>query len=188
MNHILPMPETEQRKLKKIALPQTYPAGTRLLSPGELCTKMRFIISGMGRAYFIDPEGKEFTWSFHYANPQLVEKNLFIVDYHSFLTQSPSQLYIEAIDELKVLEIEKSAIDELYAASQYWNQLGRIITENVYLYTHNRTLSLLTQSAKERYEKMRKDDPLLISMIPQYLLASYLGVTPESLSRLKKSS
>ncbi|MES0490234.1 MAG: cyclic nucleotide-binding domain-containing protein [Leptospirales bacterium] len=167
---------------------KSYSMKKLLLLQGEVCQQMRFVISGIARTYFIDPDGKEFTWSIHYSNPQLLEKNLFLLDYHSFLTQTPSKLYIEAITDIKVLEMDNNFILSLYEKSKYWNQVGRIITENVYLYTHNRTFSLLTLSAKERYKTLCKEEPLLMSIIPQHYLATYLGITPESLSRLKKSS
>jgi CRP-like cAMP-binding protein len=108
------------------------------------------------------------------------------VDYASFLHNEPSSLYFETLSDIETLVLKKIDLEHLYETSHYWANFGRLISEKVYYFTHHRSLSQLTLPAKERYHRFIKENPALLSKIPQHHIAAYLGITPQSLSRLKK--
>lgn len=112
--------------------------------------------------------------------------NVFVVDLSSLLTQAPSYRKYEVLIDSELLVFSRKAIYKLYDQSKKWERIGRIMVELAHLDLETYDYSLLTQSTKERYLYLTKSMPGLVSEIPQYHIASFLGVTPESLSRIKK--
>ena len=164
---------------------KSFESGSYIYMPGDICEKMIFLNSGVIRSFFIDDDGKEFTWSFHFSLPQRKAKNTFIIDYASYLHNEPTKFHFEVLSRTSAVLIDKTTIEMLYAKSKYWEHIGRIIAEEVYYTTHNRTLSLLTQPASQRYLELMLQYPELTDLVPQQYIASYLGITPQSLSRIK---
>ncbi|MDH5654679.1 MAG: Crp/Fnr family transcriptional regulator [Spirochaetia bacterium] len=158
-----------------------------IYTPEDIFDKMFFLNKGIVRAYFIDPEGKEFTWSIHYNEPDAMVVNRFIVDYASFIKKEPSSFFFEAVTDSEAIVITDQLLKDLYSKSILWQQVGRVLSEEAYYLTHHRALSLLTKSAGERYQELIQKFPRLFEILPQQYLASYLGITPQSLSRLKKN-
>lgn len=89
---------------------------------------------------------------------------------------------------MEVVCIAKEEVDRLYAQSATWATIGRLIAESAYHHTHHRALSLLTQTAAERYRQLVEEHPGLLEIAPQHYVASYLGVTPQSLSRIRRQT
>jgi len=185
LNSVFNLQEGDWLLFKKELSIAKYHEKELIYTPGDTCDKLLFISSGVIRSYLIDKNGKDFTWSIHYNNPMLKVINLFAVDYASFVNNEPTELFFECILDAEVIVVPRDSLHKLYERNSFWQKVGRILSEQAYYYTHKRTLSLLTKSAKERYIQLCDQNPLLLSILPQYHLASYLGVTPQSLSRLK---
>ena len=146
------------------------------------------IKSGVARSYIIKEDGKDFTWHFHFSNEHTTNlKNIFIVDYASFTHQEPSKMNFEALEDCEVLIIEYDSLEKLYNAEMKWQYLGRMIAQDAYYLTHHRTISLLTLSAKERLDSLIEEYPNIFGLVPHYHIASFLGIAPQHLSRLRNS-
>ncbi|MFY0675301.1 MAG: Crp/Fnr family transcriptional regulator [Bacteroidia bacterium] len=139
-----------------------------------------FIEKGMIRVKINDLEGKEHTT--HFAI-----ENQFIADYNAFLTQEKSRYQLEAMEITKVIVIPRKAIEWGYKNMCEGEKLGRLIAEYYFTYLDSRIQRLYTLSPIERYNLMSTTFPNIHKRVPQHMIASYLGITPIHLSRIKKS-
>lgn len=139
-----------------------------------------FIESGVVRLYIPkeDPE-KEITFGFSF-------KDQFISAYDSFLTQTPSAYQLQALTETSLLSITYDDLQEVYNKTQIGNLIGRLTAERLFLLKSKREQNLLNLSAEERYMKLFKERPELLKVIPLKYISSYIGVTPQALSRIRK--
>lgn len=186
IDHVSPISDEEWALCRDRFTISQHPANTTLYHPGDRFEAMSFLLAGMARAYFIDASGREFNWSFHFSDPQAKAKHLFLVDYASFIKGEPSQFYFETLSDVSLLSISRQDLLKLYEQSHYWANVGRLISEQVYYFTHQRTFALLTMSAKERYQHFVNENGAMVEKLSQQNMAAYLGITPQSLSRLKK--
>ena len=152
--------------------------GEWLLKKGDVCQHVSFINYGCFRIYNI-VKGEELTTDFSF------EGN-YITDYSSFLTQKPSAAYIIAQEDAEVMELHYNDMQVLYEKIPSWQKYGRLITEFIYTKVVERAQSLLFDSPEELYIRLMKERPKVIENIPQRYIASYLGIQPESLSRIRK--
>lgn len=148
-----------------------------LSRPGKTVRHIYFLDAGLLRAYRIH-EGIEFT---HY----FINDRWFFTDYTSYLNGSPGMLYLQALSACRCYRFTKTSFDELLRAHPVFERLGRIIAEQAYLRTAERTVEFQTSSLQERYHRLVKRNPELFREVPQKYIASYLGVTEQSLSRIK---
>lgn len=110
----------------------------------------------------------------------------YVSAYYSFLTRRPSLMAIQALSPVGVLSISKTDLDRLCDTYKNAERIGRLNAERIYRRKEEREISLLTMSATERYQELLKRNPSLIQQIPLKYIASYLGIQPESLSRIRK--
>lgn len=146
---------------------------------GKVCDSIGFVLQGAFRTYYIDPGGEQITTHLHLENS-------FIVVYESFITSGPSIFYIEALENARILYYKKDIVQELFRMSHNWEKFGRIIAETVFIISQRRFQSLLLKTAEERYLELLREFPEIFQRVPQYLIASYLGIQPQSLSRIRK--
>ncbi|WP_235124890.1 Crp/Fnr family transcriptional regulator [Dyadobacter sp. CY347] len=165
--------------LQAAAIPVQVRKKENLLTQGELCNNIYFVSSGFFRMFYVDLEGNE-------INNRFTEANNFMVDFQSFLTQKPSRYYWQAMQDSQVLAFPFPEVQRLYASSAAWQKLGRLITERVYLELNERVEMLQFMSPEQRYQYLMDTRPELFNQISQFHMASYLGIKPESLSRLRK--
>ncbi len=116
----------------------------------------------------------------------LCYENEFFGDYMSFLTQKPTELFTQAIESTEILSISYSELNKLYKKSTIGVNIGRIASESLFIHKQTQQIDLLTLTAEERYLKLLKRQPKIIQRTPQKYVASYLGITPESFSRIRK--
>jgi len=164
----------------------SYKKGEFILTPDETCDHMQFLVEGVARSYFIDENGREFNWSFHFNENNAKSINVFVVDYASFISGSKSRLHLECLSKVTTVSISRQSLNRLYSQSHFWSEIGRRLAEFAYLIASNRSLNQLTLEAKDRYVQFVKTYPYLIDRLTQEQIASFLGITPQSLSRLKK--
>jgi len=139
-----------------------------------------FIESGVVRLFIPkeNPE-KEITFGFSF-------KDQFISAYDSFLTQKPSAYQLQALTETTILSITYADLQEVYNTTQIGNLIGRLTAERLFLLKSKREQNLLNLTAEERYMKLFKERPDLIKVIPLKYISSYIGVTAQALSRIRK--
>jgi CRP-like cAMP-binding protein len=150
------------------------------LKIGERCNQAAFINSGMLRIFYPNDKGEETTC--YFALP-----HEFVTSLSSFITQNPSTENIQAILPTELYVISKQNLEMLYKQIPATQEFGRKATENVALLMEKRMSLFLNSSAAERYQFLLKNNPVLIQTVPLQYLASYLGVTPQHLSRLRKN-
>lgn len=149
-----------------------------LLSEGEICRHYSFIVSGCLRMYAIDDKGYE-------HNIQFGAENDWITDFASFHTRKPSMLYIQAIEDTIVLQIEQQDLYHLYLNIPKLDRIFKVIIENKFVELQNRLLQSLSATAETRYLSFLETYPTLSTRLPNTQIASYLGITPEFLSKIR---
>jgi CRP-like cAMP-binding protein len=163
----------------------TFPQKHIILSEGGTCNKVYFILSGTARSYYTDFSGMTVTWSFHFNNDLSLIRNVFVTDYRAFLTNKPSSISIETLSEVNALVFTREAVEYLMEKSLKYEVWMRKLNEKAYISMYDRAFSLLTMSATERYHKLLNEEPHLMQMFSNYYIASYLGIAPQSLSRIR---
>lgn len=160
--------------------------GQIILPQGYVCSHLYFINTGLARGYVINDDGKDYTWSIYYNDSTSHMSNLFVIDYNSFLLQKESSIYIEALEECEIISIAYKDVQFMYKHFKTGERLGRLMTEEAYKYLHTLIINRQTKTAKERFEYFMNTTPHLLYKVPQYHIATFLGITPQHLSRLKK--
>jgi len=150
-----------------------------LLNEGDVCKNLGFVNSGCLREYTIDNKGAE-----HII--QFAIEDWWVSDLNSFLAGSPSTYNIDALEDSEVLLLEKSARDKLLDSCPKMERFFRLLMEANHVAAQRRVSDSLSASAEERYLKFIKTYPKLFEQVPQNQIASYLGITPQSLSRIRK--
>ncbi|WP_299051774.1 Crp/Fnr family transcriptional regulator [uncultured Polaribacter sp.] len=116
----------------------------------------------------------------------LCYENEFFGDYMSFLTQESTELFTQAIEPTEILSISYSDLNELYKNSTIGVNIGRIASESLFIHKQTQQIDLLMLTAEKRYLKLLERQPKIVQRTPQKHIASYLGITPESFSRIRK--
>jgi CRP-like cAMP-binding protein len=166
----------------------TFDKGERLLKIGSICQYVYFIVEGECISYLTDFNGKTTTWFFHFNRPESTVKNIFAVDYKSFLLRQPATLSIETLSTVSAIRFSAEAVNKLILQSPAIERWLRLVNDRAFIHIYDRIYTLLTLPAAGRYHKLLKDEPFLLNMFSNYLIASYLHVAPPSLSRIKKKN
>lgn len=156
---------------------QELPKDTVLLAVGEVSRYLHFLVEGTARAVYYQA-GKEITSWFGFEGD-------FVCSFYSFVSRKPSLESIVATGNCKLISISYQSFQGLYEKDYLWNKLGRLIIEHYYVEYRERILSLQSMSAAERYDELLKKRPDILRKVKLGHLASYLGVTQETLSRLR---
>lgn len=156
-----------------------FPKKTSISNIGQVEDHISFIEKGIVRVFLPKEDEEEITFGFSFENE-------FISAYDSFLTQSSSKYQLETLVETSLLSISYSDLQEVYQQTKIGNLIGRLVAERLFILKSNRALSLLNDSAEQRYLNLFTERPNLIKEIPLKYIASYIGVTPQSLSRIRK--
>ncbi len=175
-----PPPAEHWQALKARLRLQRITKGQWVNQAGDRPTELQFVCAGLLRMYYLRPDGREFNKSF-LADPS------FAADMVSLLEGSPSRMYIQCLEDSYLLSWNYQNLTELYQADAYFQKLGRLMAEHLYVKKIKREAALLMDSAGQRYEDFLQEYGSLENRLPDYHIASYLGITPEALSRLKKA-
>lgn len=161
-------------KLRK----ESIPKNTCLLHIGEIEKYLSFVQEGIVRMY-IPQDENDLTFGF-------VFENEFVTAYDSLISQRPSQYQVETLTDSILWKISFDDLQEVYAQTKSGNIIGRRMAETRYLIKSKRELDLLSKSAEQRYIELFTSRPELFKLIPLKYIASYIGVTPQGLSRIRK--
>ena len=150
-----------------------------LLFAGDVSNHMRFIAKGSLRAYHMDEEAKEHIVQFGI-------EGWWVNDLYSYLTQTPATQFVQALEETTVLQIHRDTLNELYDKVPAIERFYRTKFEKAYVALQDRTINSMSKPAEQRYLEFRSKYRSIEQRVPQYMVASYLGITPEFLSALRK--
>ncbi len=151
-----------------------------ILQEGQVCKTINYVESGALRAFYLDKEGKESTIMFAVAD-------WWVTDMYCFINQLPAMLNIEAIDDSNILQLKKEDLDKLYIEVPRFERFFRIIMQNAYIREQLRVMQNLSMTAEERYNNFMSKYPHIAQQVTQKQIASYLGISPEFLSVIRKA-
>ena len=149
-----------------------------IVQPDLVCKYRSYIYRGAMRAYLVDNDGREHTIA-------LGIDDWWIADYSSYIFQQPATLFVEAVEATTLVQIDYDAEQLLLETVPKFERFFRIVTQRGYAALQERLLSNISKSAEERYEDFLRKQPTLAAKVPQYALASYLGMSTEYLSKLR---
>jgi CRP-like cAMP-binding protein len=178
--NIIPLKASEKNELRERMRARRIRRRQFILQEGDVCKHYTFIASGCFRMYAVDRKGTEY-------NIQFAAENDWITDIGSFFSEKPSHLFIEAIEPSHILQIEHKDLIHLYTHHHKFDRNFRVIIENKFVELQNRVLQNISSTAEERYTAFMEQYPHLYNRLPSTQIASYLGVTPEFLSKIRKS-
>lgn len=173
--------DIELAAIMEMAKNATFSQGDFFSTPDNTCKQIAVLQSGIGRVYHLH-DGKEITDYFNTTT-----RNQLVSSFVSFLKRKPSREYVQFLTDSEVLVINYDQLQELYDRFPSFERLGRLMAERNYLLALERIESLQYHNATQRYESFLNLYPGLMNQIPHHYVASYLGVTPESLSRIRKN-
>lgn len=155
-----------------------YSKGDKFIECGKVCDKVGYVEKGLLKCVLIG-ENKEVIDDF-------VFENQFISNYYSFLTNKESSKEIICLEESVIRVISREKIQELSSEYRFIEQIAKKVTENLFILTHQKLEALRLQNAEERYLNLLSSNSKVLERVPQYDIASYLNVSPETVSRIRK--
>jgi CRP/FNR family transcriptional regulator, anaerobic regulatory protein len=170
--------DTDWEMASHIFFKENIVKGKHYLREKEYCTKLSFVVHGLFRVYTKMNHAEK--------TVQFFAENDFMTDYFGFLTHTPSIRNIQALEDATILSIQKDQLINLYCNSKKWERLGRILAESAYLNAVIKNDRLLQDNYNKRVKSFIHEKPEIIQRVPQYMIASYLNMTPETFSRVKK--
>ena len=178
IDNIYPMNSAEWDFFSSKLFRETVNKNSTLIKVGVIEDYLSFIAEGIVRI-FIPQEDSDLTFGF-------VFENEFVTAYDSFITQTPSHYQIETLTNTTLWRISFEDLQAVYKKNKSGNLIGRKMAENMFLIKSKREISLLNKSAEQRYLDLFLERPKLLKHIPLKYIASYIGVTPQALSRIRK--
>ncbi|OMP76751.1 Crp/Fnr family transcriptional regulator [[Flexibacter] sp. ATCC 35208] len=176
--HIV-LTKEEQDYFISLLVYKEIPKKTTVLAEGQSCNQLSYIHSGALRSYCLDEKGKESTIMFAMTD-------WWLTDMYCFLNEKPAITFIETIEESSVFNLSKVNFDHLLTAIPKFERFFRILMQNAYTREQLRSIENLTLNAEERYARFINKYPHIASNVTQKQIASYLGITPEFLSLIRK--
>ena len=180
IDEIIQLTQEEKQKIMDSFQSENYEKGSFWIEAGQVCRDVSFVHEGSFRIYYYDENGNENTCFF-------AEQNSLISSYTSFLTETETIENIVALEDSLVSTISKSKLDALSDEIPKLHIWRRIVVENLFILMERRINSLQVLSAEDRYQQLLKESPNTILKIPLQYAASYLGISPQHLSRLRKN-
>lgn len=175
---IITLSPAEREIITALFKEKTYKKGDFFLQEGRICKQVGFVARGLFR-YYINHDGAEKTYAFSHENN-------YVCNYESFLPGKPSSKIIQALEDSDVLVISHADLQLLYANVREGERFGRIAIEAVFLQLLQDISSFYTETPELRYERFLKTHADLQQRVSQYHIASFVGVKPQSLSRIRK--
>jgi CRP-like cAMP-binding protein len=175
---LVPVSKEDKQIYQEYFSVKHYKKGEFFLQEGQVCKYMGVIESGLMR-YYINQDGKERIFSF-------INENKFISNYESFVTQSPSTRIIQALEDTTVHVATFDDFEYIYEHTKSGERIGRLVLGRVFIKLEKELTSFYTDTPEQRYQKFIEEYPDLQQRISQYHIASFVGVKPPSLSRIRK--
>jgi len=180
INSIIPITEEELNSCKDLFVLKKLRKRQFLLQEGNVCKYQAFVEKGMLRSYTVDEKGTEHILQF-------ASEGWWMADLSSYLTGEPSLFNIEAVEDAELLLLTKPSWEKLMAIIPKSEHYFRILIQNNLIATQKRLMQSLVETAEEKYKKFAQTYPECIQRLPQHMIASYLGLSRETLSRMRKN-
>jgi CRP/FNR family transcriptional regulator, anaerobic regulatory protein len=175
---LVPLNDSEEKAFLEILEVATFKKKDFLLQEGKVCNTITFINNGCLRVFY-NVDGIENTIQFFFADS-------WYTDYASFLTGQPTIENLQALEDCEVILIKKIDLYKLYDKMPVFDRVGRVFAENAFLSISQLNQMKTNEEPEERYRNLLQQRPELVQQIPQHYIASYLGIKPETLSRIRK--
>jgi CRP-like cAMP-binding protein len=170
--------EEEQFILSKINN-RKFQKSDFIVQNGDLCHFENFVLSGCVKTYFIDQDGQEII-------VMLAIENWWTSDLGSFISREPAKLNVQCVEKTELAQIHYNDLQELYQKVPNLERFFRLIIQQAFVASQNRIVRNYSEPAKERYLQFREEYAAIEQRVPQYMVASYLGITKEFLSKIRK--
>lgn len=170
--------EDDLSKVASLFSAQTLKKGTFYLKTGHLCDKLSFIKSGMMRIYVLDEEKEVTQW--------ISTPGYFVTDLASLVFRSPARWTIQALTDTEIYTIQQTDYARIGKIVPQWAELEKLFIAKCFIMLEDRIFSHLSMSAEERYEAFFQNNKELFNQVPLQYIASMLGMTPETFSRIRK--
>ncbi|MFZ1799957.1 MAG: Crp/Fnr family transcriptional regulator [Chitinophagaceae bacterium] len=159
--------------------PKSFDKKSIIAEEGKTCKYVYFILKGSAYSYYINENGEK-------TVIQFAIENYWITDQYSFFSQKPGIYFIETLEPMDVLVLNRENYDKLCCSSQLFEKFFRLLLQNAFIALQYRLAKTNSEEAESRYLEFSTLYPHFVQRIPQYLIASYLGIKPQSLSRIRK--
>ncbi|MDQ3292164.1 MAG: Crp/Fnr family transcriptional regulator [Bacteroidota bacterium] len=169
--------EEETTLLTKVRY-RKYLKGQFVVQSGDVCKYESFVLSGCLKTFYIDPEGQEHIVMF-------AVENWWTADLGSFITQTPADFNVQCLENTELVQFAHEDLEQLYRDIPKLERFFRIIIQKAFVASQKRVVNSFSLPAKERYLAFRKQYPQIDQRVPQYMIASYLGITKEFLSKIR---
>ncbi|GAA4459967.1 Crp/Fnr family transcriptional regulator [Nemorincola caseinilytica] len=177
LRSVIPVSARLEQELGRVTKRRSAGKGQYLLRVGERCNELCFVEKGLLRGYYMEGEREVTNW--------LALDGEFAASFYSFVARVPSVESIEALEPTEMLLLPYDELQRLYKDLPETERLGRVITENYYVKLEGRLLGLQFKTVRERYDQLLANNPMLVQRAPLGYIASYLGITQETLSRIR---
>jgi len=178
-NELVPLPKAEEDIISSWLMPKKLRKNQYLLQEGDVCKYIAFVEKGVLRAYTVSDNGAEHIFQF-------ALEGWLISDLYSFLTAEPAVYNIDALEDAELALITKPAQEELLKQVPKYETYTRLQLTGAYIAMQRRITSIISLSLEERYTYLTTLYPDILQRVPQHMIASYMGVTPETLSRVRR--
>ena len=178
LDHLNPLCNGLQKYILQNSYPCKLTKGKHLLKAGEICTHIYFVKSGLLRGFIKDEDKEVTTW--------ITAENDMVSGINSFFTQTEAEEYIQAIEDCELIAFSFADLEKMYVLFPSFNIIARKLYQKNYIDAENRALTARLKSAEKKYQHFLNTQPFLVNRVPVKLIASYLGVAKETLSRLRK--
>ncbi|AFY44283.1 Crp/Fnr family transcriptional regulator [Nostoc sp. PCC 7107] len=180
LQNLVDISADELAQLTHVFQPKTLKTGDFLIRAGEIPAEIGFVASGILRLYYVNSAGGEFTKSF-------CPENHFVTAYRALILKQPAQFFIEALEDSLLLVADYSQYVQLCTENSCLQTINHKLVEALFLKKEKREAELLLDDATTRYQNFLREYPDLEQRVKQYHIASYLGISPVSLSRIRKN-
>jgi len=171
--------QEEENYFQSLLIYREVPKKTLLLAEGHVCKQLSYVHSGTLRSYCLDKDGKESTIMFAIAD-------WWVTDMYCYLNEKTAMMFIELIGDSCIFQLSRENFDKLFTSITKFERFFRILMQNAYTREQLRIIENLTLTAEERYDRFINRYPQLLKQVTQKQIASYLGITPEFLSTIRK--
>ena len=178
INRYVSLTEEEEAILLSKVTYRKYLKGQFIVQQGDVCKYESFVLSGCTKTFHVDHEGQEHILMFSI-------EDWWTADMGSFITQNPADYNVQCLEHTELIMFSYDIIEDLYAAIPKIERCFRLILQNAFIASQKRIVRSFSLSAKDRYVYFRNQYPKIEQRIPQYMIASYLGITKEFLSKIK---
>ncbi|MBC7795999.1 MAG: Crp/Fnr family transcriptional regulator [Pyrinomonadaceae bacterium] len=178
INQLVSLSDKDRRIITGLFVPRKFEKGDYLLQAGSVSNEIAFVENGIFR-HFLNRDGDELIYAF-------CSENEFVSDYESFLSASVTDKNIQAVEAVSALVIDRRNLEVFYREVEHGERFGRLAFEQIFVNNLRQMVSLYQNTPAERYRNFVAEYKAIQNRVPQYYVASFVGVKPESLSRIRR--